>query len=344
MEDAVNRKSLVARWISIASALLAAAPALAKDITVAPTGGDFTTVQAAIDAAPSDATEATRILIAPGTYEQKLTIPASKAKLTLVGQGTKPDDTVLSFHLKASDPRPDGKGNVGTTGSSSVTINGNDFAAENLTFANTAGNKVGQAVAVKTNGDRLIFRNCRFLGFQDTLYPANKGRVLFDRCYISGNTDFIFGNATAVFDHCTINSAGGGFVTAANTTPQQPFGFVFLDCTLTESDSTPAGSVYLGRPWQYDRGSKSAVAYLRCKMGPQINPAGWNPWDSRDTDPGSVTRYSEFDSMDLDGKPLDVSKRVPWSHQLTPDEAAGYTVEKVLSGADGWKPQDTAEK
>jgi len=325
--------------LSALAALSFAVSSSAKEIKVDAGGaGDFKTVQEAIDSVPANNTEEIHVLIQPGSYERQLIVPKNKGHLTLIGKGVKPDETILTFHLKASDPKPGGAGNVGTTGSASVTINATDFTAENVTFANSAGDKVGQAVALKSNGDRLIFRTCRFLGFQDTLYPSGKGRVYFKDCYITGNTDFIFGNAVAVFDRCTINSSSPGFDTAANTTPQQPYGFVFLDCTLTGSNGIQPGSVYLGRPWQWDRGSNASATYVRTKMGPHISPKGWHPWDAANTDPSKNTRYSEYASTDLDGKPLDISKRVAWSHQLTQDEADKITVESVLGGTDQWNP------
>ncbi|HEY7090086.1 MAG TPA: pectinesterase family protein [Tepidisphaeraceae bacterium] len=310
--------------------------ALAKDITVdASGGGDFKTVQQAVDSVPDKNSERVRILIKPGTYEEQITVAKTKPMISFIGQGSKPEDTVLTYHLKASDPKSDGSGNVGTTGSSSTFIHADDFVAENVTFANSAGDNVGQAVAIKTTSDRLIFRNCRFLGFQDTLYPTG-GRHYFKDCYVTGDTDFIFGNATAVFDHCTINSSDAGYVTAANTKPENAFGYVFLDCTLTASPGVKSGSVYLGRPWQWDRGSKAAVTFVRTKMGPHINPAGWHPWDAeKNTQPGDTTRFAEFGSTDLDGKELDLSKRVDWAKQLSVAEAAKLTVQSPLSG---WDP------
>ncbi len=329
---------------SVVGVLLCAAlagGACAKDVTVdSGGGGDFTTVQAAVDAVAGGNSQAVRILIKPGKYEEKIAVPANKPFIQFLGQGSSAEQTVLTFHLKASDPKPGGSGNVGTTGSSSVTITGSDFLADNITFANSAGDKVGQAVALKTNGDRLIFHNCQFLGFQDTLYPSGEGRVYFSDCYITGNTDFIFGNAIAVFDRCTINSSDSGFDTAANTMAKDPLGFVMLDCTLTCSEGVKAGSVFLGRPWQWDRGPKASVTYVRTKMGPHISPTGWHPWDAKNnTDPGKTARFSEFASTDLDGNPLDVSKRVAWSHQLSEAEAAELTVEKILGGNDQWNPE-----
>jgi len=146
-----------------------------------------------------------------------------------------------------------------------------------------------------------------------------------------------------VFDHCTIHSKNGGYVTAARTAPEQKFGYVFLDCTLTGDE--PPVPTYLGRPWQWDRGRRAAVAFIRCKMGPHIRAEGWNPWDrpnNKNVHPEETTRYSEFGSTDLAGKPLDLSKRVRWAHQLTADEAAQYTIETVLGGDDHWQPAAAA--
>lgn len=323
--------------------LLTTAAATGKDIVVdgSATGG-FTTVQAAIDSVAPGNTERVRILIKPGTYAERITVPKDKPHISLIGQGETPEQTVLTYHLKASDPKPDGSGNVGTTGSSSTYVHATDFIAENVTFANSAGDNVGQAVAIKTTNDRLIFRRCRFLGFQDTLYPTS-GRVYFKDCYVTGDTDFIFGNATAVFENCTINSSDSSYITAASTKPETAHGFVFLDCTLTASQGVKSGSVWLGRPWQWDRGSKASVTFVRTKMGSHINPQGWHPWDvQKNTSPDTTTRYAEFGSMDLNGQPLDLSKRVSWSKQLTAEDAAKLTAKGILAGSDGWDPTESS--
>src|SRR5439155_945006 len=103
-----------------------------------------------------------------------------------------------------------------------------------------------------------------------------------------------------------------GYVTAARTPPEQKFGLVFLDCTLT-GKGAPA---YLGRPWQWDRGRKAATVFIRTTMGPHIRPEGWNPWDrpnNPNVNPGDTARYAEYASVEADGGSLDVSQRVAWS-------------------------------
>jgi pectinesterase len=199
-----------------------------------------------------------------------------------------------------------------------------DFRAEDVTFENSAG-EVGQAVALRTTGDRAVFRRCRFLGWQDTLYTHDR-RCYFEGCYIEGRVDFIFGRSTAVFNRCEIHSKNGGFVTAAATPQEAPYGYVFLDCRLTGEGEEKA---YLGRPWR----PYAAVAYLRCEMGAHIRPEGWNNWGKAENE--KTARFAEYQSTGPGAAPR---RRVAWSHQLTADEANKYTVQSVLGGSDGWDP------
>jgi pectinesterase len=311
-----------------------AAFAAPKQFTVALDGtGDFKTVQAAIDAAPTDGAI---IELKPGTYDERVVIDKTKPHITLRGIDADAKNTVLTHAWFANFTPPAATQPVGTSGSASTTIDADDFSAERITFANTAG-EVGQAVALKITGDRARFDHCRFLGWQDTLC-ADDGRQYYRKCYLEGRVDFLFGGATAVFDRCEIKSKNGGYVTAARTLPERPFGYVFLDCKLTSNDHVPT---FLGRPWQWDRGRHASVAFIRCAMGDHIRPEGWNQWDrpnNPNTDPASNTRYAEFSSTDLAGKPLDTSKRVEWSKQLSEDDAKKLTVENILGGDDRWNP------
>jgi pectinesterase len=307
----------------------------ADDIVVDPSGGQgtFQTVQAALKAVPAgSAQNRSRILLKPGIYTEQITIPQNLRYLSLIGQGTKPEDVVLTFNLSAKSTK-NGGGVVGTSGSSSVFINANDFAAENLTFANSMPPRVAQAVAIKPQADRLAFLNCRFLGFQDTLYPC-KGRQYYKDCFITGTVDFIFGDATAVFDHCIMESTDKGYLTAPSTAQKSPYGLVFLDCTLTATAALAKQkpSVYLGRPWRPD----GSAAFIRCRIGPHIYPVGWDNWRNEANE--KTARFAEFGSVDLDGKALDVSKRVAWSRQLSFDQVKEYTLEKILGGPDRWDP------
>jgi pectinesterase len=305
-------------------ALLCCVPAWAwagEALTVAADGsGDFRAVQAAVDAVPDGNPARVVIHIKPGTYKEKITVPASRPFITFRGDDAK--TTILTNDWNAKHVGPDGRP-VGTGGSYSTKVNGRDFVAEEITFENTAGD-TGQAVAVFADADRLVFRNCRFLGWQDTLY-ANGGRQYYDRCEIEGRVDFIFGGATAVFDRCTIRSKNGGYVTAASTSQDRPFGYVFLDCTLAGD----VAKTYLGRPWR----PYGAVAYIRCWIGDHVVPEGWDNW--RNPENEKTARYVEYRCT---GPGAERSKRVAWSRELTDEEAATYTVRNILGGADGWDP------
>lgn len=324
-------RSLLLSSVLVCGSLVAFASA--GDITVSPTS---TSLQATIDSLPPDNSNWVRILLEPGTYTQQLNV--DRPHVMLVGLGAKPDEVVLTYHLSAISPKRDGSGNVGTTGSASTFVKSPDFAAANVTFANSTPDNTAQAVAIKTQSDRCVFDHCRFIGFQDTLYPT-AGRCYFHDCYITGDTDFIFGNATAIFEHCTINSSDAGYVTAANTDPNTPHGFVFLDCTLTADERVRAGSVYLGRPWQWDRNKNASVTFVRTTVGPHVAAGAWSPWARQNADPASHARYAEFASKDLEGRPADTSGRVPWSRQLTESEAATYRVAEILAGQDHWDPE-----
>jgi pectin methylesterase-like acyl-CoA thioesterase len=331
---------------------VAASDASAVDLYVDPSAaiaGSFASVQSAIDAAPAgSAGNRTVIRIQPGTYTEKLTVPSNKPFLTLLGTTPHAADTVLTFNLNANSPNGSG-GTVGTTGSTSTTINGDHFIAANLTFANSTPDNISQAVALKTNSDCNLFQNVRFVGFQDTLYldggaGAPRRNYVVDS-YVTGDTDFIFGRATAVFENSTINSSDRQYITAPRTEAANPYGFVFLNSTLTKQPnpvgstvtSVPNNSTYLGRPWQYDSTNPVVQAksvFINTKMGPHVITAGWNPWDAGNTHPEQTTYFAEYNSMDLAGNPLNVAGRVPWSHQLTPAEAANYTLANIFGNWD----------
>ena len=292
--------------------------------------GDFTTVQAAINAVP-DYRKAgpTRIYIKKGIYKEKIVIAESKQNVQLIGE----DGAVLTYDDYAQKPNIFGEGK-GTSGSGSVYIFGPDFFAENITFENTSG-PVGQAVACHVAGDRAVFRRCRFLGFQDTLYTFGENtREYYEDCYIEGTVDFIFGKATAVFNRCELRSKRtGGFLTAPATPQGSNYGYVFYDCKLTADEGVEPGSVWLSRPWR----PYGKTVFIRCEMGQHIRPEGWNNWGKTDNE--RTAYYAEYQCY---GKGADTSRRVAWSHQLK--DANAYVMTNILKGADGWNPLLSTEK
>jgi pectin methylesterase-like acyl-CoA thioesterase len=318
--------------------------AQANDYFVDPNGtnGAFTSIQSAINAVPAGtATNRTNIFIAPGEYTETSgsngNLNIGKPYVSLIGQGASPNVVVIQNSVG------------GLTGSTRVHSSASDFMAKNLTFKSTVGDNNGVGVAMRNSADRSAFQNVHFVGFQDTLLAENGARQYYRDCYITGDTDFIFGSATAVFESSVINSTSGGYVTAANTSPQQAVGFVFLNSTLTAVGSPGAGprSVALGRPWQWPNGTSASVAFINTKMGSHISTTGWDPWSSSGGDngnpnPDGASRYSEFNSMDLSGNPLPVGPngvptgRAGWADPMTAAQAAAYTIENIFSGPAFW--------
>lgn len=300
------------------------------DAVVSPTkDARFTTLQAAIDAAPDNATKPYVILIKPGRYRwQQTLIPATKRFIHLVGENAA--TTTLSYHLNVFETMKDRR--IERLEGISVIVLADDFQATNLTIENTSGDH-GQALALRIDGDRAALRNCRLLGWQDTLM-VNTGRQYFRDCYIEGRVDFIFGSGNTVFDHCELRSKAGGYVTAASTPAEQAFGFTFLDCRLT-GDPTPwepdqrSRPALLGRPWR----PHAAVAFIRCEMGAHIAPAGWNNWGKAENE--QTARYVEFGTTGPGANP---SGRVSWARTLTDEKAQRYTLATVFAGPDSWAP------
>ena len=177
-------------------------------------------------------------------------------------------------------------------------------------------------------GDRTIIRNCRLLGNQDTLYTATgNSRQYYEDCYIEGTTDFIFGEATVVFNRCTIKSLVNSYITAAATTPFQKYGFVFLDCSLI-ADSA-ATKVYLGRPWR----PHAKTVFIRCHLGAHIRSEGWDPWkgDAMFPDKEKTVYYAEYGNT---GPGAGTSGRAGWSKQLRKKEAKQYTLKNIFGDWD----------
>lgn len=302
-----------------------------KTIVVAADGSaQFTSVQAAIDSLPDGTTEGYIIKMRPGTYTERLRIAKDKPPISLWGKD--PATTRITYKLAAKEIDPATGKPTGTEASSVVSIESDNFVAQDITFENTFG-QGSQAVAVKVTGDRVTFRNCRFLGWQDTLYIKAHGRHYFVDCYIEGAVDFIFGRSTAVFENCQIKSLGKGYITAASTEQDNPFGYVFVNCKLTAAESVEPGTVFLGRPWR----PCGSVVFMNCELGNHIRPEGWDNW--RNPDNEKTARFAEYNNT---GPGADTSRRVTWSRQLSDDDAASFAPQRVLAGNDGWNPRRTS--
>lgn len=295
------------------------------DFVVAKDGtGNFGTLQEAVNACRDYAERDYLIFVKKGTYEEKLVIPTWKKRLHIIGENV--ETTIITFNDFSGKIDATGK-KLNTFTSFTCQIAGNAITFENITFVNSAG-QVGQAVAAHVEGDRCTFRNCRFIGNQDTLFASGEySRQYYLNCSIEGTTDFIFGAATAVFENCTIVSKRDSYITAASTVPGREFGYVFLNCRL-EADSS-GRNVYLGRPWRL----YAYTAFVNCWMGEHIRPEGWHNWSKPEAE--KTARYLEYHSSGPGAHP---ASRVAWSRQLSDEEARILTAQTVLRGTDGWDP------
>jgi len=293
------------------------------DYVVAKDGsGNFTTIQSAIEACKSFPYQRIKIFIKNGVYHEKVFIPSWNTKISLTGESK--DSTIITYddYFKKID-----KGPNSTFYTATLLVQGNDFHAENLTIENSAG-PVGQAVALAVEADRCSFINCKLLGNQDTLYVAGENaRQFFNGCYIEGTTDFIFGEATALFEKCVIKIKVNSYITAASTPSHASFGFVFKNCVLTASPEVT--KAFLGRPWR----KYAKVVFLNCSMGNFICPEGWSNWQGTDSD--KTAYYAEYKGT---GEGAAIQSRVLWSHQLSKEEADQYTIENIFAGIVKWNP------
>jgi pectin methylesterase-like acyl-CoA thioesterase len=306
-----------------------------KTITVGATGADFTTIQAAITAAP----EAGAVIrIKPGVYRE--VVHVDKPRIQLRGDGDDWAKVVLVYGNSAAST-------CGTGCSPTLFVTGSDFFAGNMTIANDyskTSDVPSQAVALSVRADRAVLRHLRLLGAQDTLYASSMGcmkeggecvtgRQYYSDCYIEGHVDFIFGDAKAVFENCEIHSIAhgpGGYLTAqSNTRAGQDAGYVFNHCKITADAG--AGTVYLGRPWR----DYSTVIFLNTDIEAPIEAAGWSDWKGAPQPRLPLATYAEFNSTGPGANP---KAREPHSKQLTVEEAKKYETKVYLAGADGWDP------
>ena len=291
------------------------------DIVVDRNGrGDFRNIQEAINSIrPFDPAGTTTIFIMDGVYKEKIVLPTWVCNLKFTGESV--EKTIITWDDHANIDK------MGTFRSYTFLVRGNDITMENLTVENAA-EPLGQAVALHAEGDRLIFRNCRFLGNQDTVYTGREGsRIYFENCYIEGTTDFIFGPATCWFERCEIFCKKNSFITAASTPQHIEFGYVFNNCRVRLAAEVT--KMYLGRPWR----AYAMTLFMNTELPEGIDPEGWENW--RNPENEKTARYMEYRNT---GPGAQTSGRVGWSTILAPTAAKRFTLETVMKGGDGWNP------
>ena len=265
------------------------------------------------------------IFVKKGVYKEKLIIPSWLNNIEICGEDR--DNTIITYDDHANIKLPATGKPMGTFRTYTLKIEGNNITLKNITIENNAA-KLGQAVTLHTEGDKLVFVNCRFLGNQDTVYTGIAGtRLYFKDCYIEGTTDFIFGPSTAWFENCTIKSKINSYVTAASTPADQVYGYVFNHCRLIADDNV--NQVHLGRPWR----PFAYTLFMNCDLGRHIRPEGWFNWSNPENE--KTARYLEYNNTGAGAK---TSNRVGWCRQLTKKEAAKITLSEVFKECNDWIP------
>ena len=286
--------------------------------------GQFRTVDEAIEVCRAFMDYHKVIYVRRGTYKEKLIIPSWLQNIEICGEDR--DQTVITWDDHANIRVPDRPNGMGTFRTYTLKIEGSGITLKNITIENNAA-RLGQAVALHIEGDRLTFVNCRFLGNQDTVYTGKAGsRHYFKDCYIEGTTDFIFGPSTAWFENCQIYCKANSYITAASTPQNIMYGYIFNNCTVTCDPHVT--QVYLGRPWR-DYGY---TLFMHCRLPSQIRPEGWHHWQKERE---QTARYLEFENTGDGATP---QARVAWSRQLTKKEAREITLQNVFRISDDWIP------
>ena len=311
----------------------------ADTIVVARDGsGQFRTIDEALDVCRAFMEYHKVIYVKKGVYKEKLIIPSFLTNIEICGEDR--DNTIITYddHANIKNEQLPNNHKLGTFRTYTMKIEGSDITLKNITIENNAA-RLGQAVALHTEGDRLKFINCRFLGNQDTIYTGVAGtRLYFVDCYIEGTTDFIFGPSIALFDSCRINCKKDSYITAASTTERNRYGYVFRNCTITAADGVK--KLYLGRPWK----QTAKTVFIGCDLPSAIRPEGWHNWNDRRREEHSF--YAEWGCT---GEGADRKGRVKWSYELSDEQVADYTPEKIFAFKTGseafrwdWMPTSLA--
>lgn len=314
------KQQIVALTLFIFSTLVSASPL--KYIVAADGSGEYTSINTAINACPDH--ERCVLFVKNGRYTEQLSLGSktspSKKLISLIGES---DGGVVITHHESRK----GSGKPTFEDICTVKLYANDFYAENITIENTATS--GMAEALYVAGDRLTFKSCRIVGYQDAFRSKKGVRAYFKDCLLQGAVDFIYGGGTVFFDDCTINCVrGGGYIVAPEdrskfiprdstaSGKELNLEFIFRNCMITADPDVACESYYLGRPWNVNSGSY----FLNCKLGSHIKKAGWQTMSGNE----SSASFAEYHSMDKNGRKSDVEERAAWSFQLMENDVRKF--------------------
>ncbi len=315
------------------------------DVIVAADGsGDFTSLQAAIDAAPASRVKPYLIFVKNGNYKEHIDIPSNKPMLHIIGQD-RDKAVILDDRLCGGDNA------VSVSVGATVVVNSNDCFFENITLENSYGHERQsgpQALALNTSGDRTIFNNVAMLSYQDTwITPSTSNYRAFVRnSFIEGAVDFIYNSGNIYIENTIlyITRKSGGYIVAPSHNTDVLWGYVFNNCTITAPGVPSETSVWLGRPWH----NYPKTVFLNTRAEVTIPATGWY-----ETMGGLPAIWADWNTTDGNGNLVDLSQRRDTYYRtdangnkeygtaknhLTDEEAAEYTIKNVLSGDDNWQP------
>jgi hypothetical protein len=291
----------------------------ASGLRVAFDGGDFCTVQGAIDFVPANNTQPVAITVRPGTFTGITYVPSTKPFITVRGE-----DRAASILQYPNNNNI----NPSTSTRAMFGVDASDFTLENITLINTTPKGGSQAEAFRGNNQRILLNRVSLYSFQDTLLLQGSGFVT--NSYIEGDVDFMWGTGAVYFQNSELKAlTSSGYYTQIRNGQGQN-GNVYVGCRLTSAPGVTG--MYLGRidPTVFPF---SQVAYINCAMGPQIAPAGWL-LNNATTAPNA--QFWEYQSTDLSGAPIDVSQRLPDSLQIAAGQATQWSDPAFVLG--GWVP------
>lgn len=326
------------------------------DAIVAQDGtGDYKTVQAAINAAPENLAYPYLIFVKNGIYDELVTVSGNKTNLHLIGQDK--ENTIIKHRIVCGDEHDPASTNNPNSPNykrhAVVEVGGANFYTENISYVNSFGvdeQSGPMALAMRSNGDRLAFYNCKFRSYQDTwetsTHLENDSHYIKD-CHIEGAVDYFYGGGNAFLDHCTLYNVRAGAVIVAPCHRDATYGYVFNNCVIDGNELAKNSTVALGRPWH----NSPKTVYINTIAKIKISPSGWNNM-------GAIPAlFAEYNTVDANGNPVDLSnRRTTYTYKengeeksgsckavLDADEVAAYSYENVVSSGDHWNPRTLME-
>lgn len=326
------------------------------DAVVASDGtGNYTTIQAAIDAAPTARIAPWLIFVKNGEYEELVTIPQNKPFIHLIGQDK--EKTIIKYLINNGGTNDVGyeystnNPSSNTYGKQAVVqVNATDFYTENITYLNRWGVEQQSGpmdLAMSSRADRQAFYNCKFRSYQDTWYTDvrnSSDRQYVNNCLIEGAVDFYYGGGNNYIENSIFRLAReGSVIVAPSHQAGTKWGYVMVNNTIDGK----GGSNKLGRAWQ----NQPIAVWINTTLKTTIAAEGWSEWHI------APKLFAEYNTVDAEGQPVDLNNRrttykvdadklapgetspVTRKAILTAEEAAQYTYEAVTAGNDDWNPR-----